>query len=195
MLVCKNMLRHLIQIRHLSLAGHAGGAGKTTLGRVVYNQLLESWGGLRAHVRVDHVDDTVSGEAREQREALALREAMGSLLRQLDDDEPHPEFAQRVGQLAAVLKHPVLLLLDNVRDKVQLDCLLPGMPEQGAGRDDGGIRSHILITTRSDAQLREAGISVYSMPPMGAESARDLFKAARGGFETPPAFLVSLPPS
>ncbi|XP_057855130.2 disease resistance protein RUN1 isoform X2 [Cryptomeria japonica] len=140
-----------------------GGMGKTTLAKVVYNQLLYSRFGL--HYFVLRV-----GERCEEKNVLGKMQTQ-----MLEDISPFRDEIDHVDRGKALLQHflkgkKILLLLDDIQSSEQLEAL-------GGNFTDLGEGSCLLITTQNQQILKLAKVDeTHEVRGLPEEHAMELFK-------------------
>ncbi|GLJ05934.1 hypothetical protein SUGI_0028530 [Cryptomeria japonica] len=140
------------------------GSGKTTLVKYLFKRNLSEFSGSTSlfDVRKKHA----KGE---------LTSLQSKLLNELFGTKIDHKFCS-IEEGTAHIKHDLqrsqesrfLIVIDDVDDKMQLDALLP--------IDALNPSSLVIVTTRDESLLRQAGIRVrYKMKEMNAEHSRQLF--------------------
>ncbi len=141
----------------------AGGTGKTTLARAVFNELrpLGFSGNCSAYVEV-------ALEGGSTAVARAREELLGQL--GVASAKELPEARQKE-ELQSKLKRsstPLLLVLDNVWTQRDLGGLLPCAPPPG---------SCVLLTSRNKNLHAQGGCSLFMMPGLEGDDAVQLFRS------------------
>ncbi|XP_030546706.1 TMV resistance protein N-like isoform X2 [Rhodamnia argentea] len=155
-----------------------GGAGKTTLAKVIYNELLSQFQhqGFLADIR-----ETESREGiKHLQEELISEVLKGSRHGVSNRDHGINIINSRFGGKR------VLVLLDDVSDKDQLEALVGERELYGSG-------SRIIITTRDKAILNQFGTSYWAYELMGLDEESSMVLFCRHAFRCDfphPAFEV-----
>ncbi|XP_048136626.1 disease resistance protein RUN1-like [Rhodamnia argentea] len=178
-------------VRFLGIHG-MGGIGKTTLAKVMFNQLSSHFEGCNF---LSDIGETSRrhGMVHLQKKLLSKFPDARSILDQIDDVDDGTNMIKRV-----LSKKKVLIVLDDVDEKEQLKGL--------AGKGNWfGSGSRIIITTRDQSVLMIEGeatgeglvekstkISTYEVGEMKFSHALNLFSRHAFRRESPPSHYLSL---
>ncbi|KAL3744266.1 hypothetical protein ACJRO7_013513 [Eucalyptus globulus] len=153
-----------------------GGAGKTTLAKVIYNELSSQF---ERHGFLADIRETESREGIVHLQKELISEVLkGSPHEVSNRDDGINIISSRFGG------RKVLIFLDDVSDKDQLDALMGGQELFGSG-------SRIIITTRDKAILNQFGTSYWAYELMGLDKENSMILFCRHAFQRdfpPPAF-------
>lgn len=139
-----------------------GGVGKTTVAKFVYNQLLDHF------ERRCFLSDIREKSSQPNGMESLQRQLVSDILRHQPEEFPNTDKGKRILR-NRIPQKKVLILLDDVDSKDQLENLLPGVREYVPG-------SRIIVTTRNKAALEEFGvIYIYEVTEMNPEDALVLF--------------------
>ncbi|KAF8033852.1 hypothetical protein BT93_C0195 [Corymbia citriodora subsp. variegata] len=153
-----------------------GGAGKTTLAKVIYNELSSQF---QCHGFLADIRETESREG--------IVHLQKDLISEVLKGSPH-EASNRDQGINIISSRfegrRVLIFLDDVSDKDQLDALM-------GGHELFGFGSRIIITTRDKAILNQFGTSYWAYELMGLNEENSMVLFCRHAFQRdfpPPAF-------
>ncbi|XP_030456461.2 disease resistance protein RPV1-like [Syzygium oleosum] len=153
-----------------------GGAGKTTLAKVIYNEL---WSQFECHGFLADIRETESREG--------IVHLQKELISEVLKGSPH-EVSNRDHGINIISSRfggkRVLILLDDVSDKDQLEALVGKHELFGSG-------SRIIITTRDKAILNQFGTSYWAYELMGLDDENSTVLFCRHAFQRdfpPPTF-------
>ncbi|XP_039164503.1 TMV resistance protein N-like isoform X1 [Eucalyptus grandis] len=153
-----------------------GGAGKTTLAKVIYNELSSQF---ERHGFLADIRETESREGIVHLQKELISEVLkGSPHEVSNRDDGINIISSRFGG------RKVLIFLDDVSDKDQLDALVGGHGLFGSG-------SRIIITTRDKHILNQFGTSYWEYELMGLDEESCMVLFCRHAFQRdfpPPAF-------
>ncbi|KAI6703296.1 hypothetical protein NL676_012432 [Syzygium grande] len=156
-----------------------GGAGKTTLAKIIYNELSSQF---ERHGFLADIRETESHEG--------IVHLQKELISEVLKGSPH-EVSNRDHGINIISSRfggkRVLIFLDDVSDKDQLDALV-------GGHEFFGFGSRIIITTRDKAILNQFGTSYWAYELMGLDKESAMVLFCRHAFQRdfPPPALNDL---
>lgn len=133
-----------------------GGMGKTTLALILYNPLSSKF---EKCCFIENV--------REESEKYGLDYLKKNLFAELLEENNDPSVVNRLSK-TRVRRKKVLIVLDEVNDLEQLECLV------GDG-DRFGNGSRIIVTTRDRGMLTGRADKIYELEPLDFDEAYQLF--------------------
>ncbi|XP_030440317.2 disease resistance protein RPV1-like [Syzygium oleosum] len=156
-----------------------GGAGKTTLAKIIYNELSSQF---ERHGFLADIRETESRKGIVHLQKELISEVLkGSPHKVSNRDHGINIISSRFGGKR------VLIFLDDVSDKDQLDALV-------GGHEFFGFGSRIIITTRDKAILNQFGTSYWAYELMGLDKENAMVLFCRHAFQRdfPPPALNDL---